>query len=92
MSRDGARRAFQALEKIAGVPHVPGRGWYGLRRIATDLAETATTDDRVRDRLGSWQDSETRKQIYQDRMTQQLRAEAASVRREIRHGPGVPSS
>ncbi len=92
MSRDGARRAFQALETIAGVPHVPGRGWYGLRRIATDLAETATTDDRVKDRLGGWQDSETRKQIYQDRMTQQLRTQAASVRREIRLGAEVSST
>ena len=92
MSRDGARVAFQELEKLAGVPHVPGRGWYGLRRIATDLAETATTDDRVKDRLGGWQGSETRKQIYQDRMTQQLRTEAASVRREIRLGVGVPAT
>ena len=32
--------------------HIVGRGWYGLRRIAADLAESATTDDRVKDRLG----------------------------------------
>ena len=32
---------------------------------------------RVKDRLGGWQDSETRKQIYQDRQTDELRAEAA---------------
>jgi hypothetical protein len=44
-----------------------GRGWYGLRTIAADLAESATTGDRVKDRLGGWQDSETRKPIYQDR-------------------------
>ena len=41
-------------------------------------------DDRVKDRLGGWQDSETRKQIYQDRETDELRAEAAKVRRELR--------
>lgn len=86
LSRDGARVAFQELEKIAGVPHLPGRRWYGLRRIATDLAETATADDRVKDRLGGWQDSETRKHIYQDRETERLRVEAASVRRQIRLG------
>ncbi len=68
-SRDGARIAFQELEKIVGVPHAQGRGRYGLRRVATDIAGTATTDDRVKDRLGGWQDSETRKQIYQDRET-----------------------
>ena len=57
-----------------------------MRRIAADLAESATTDDRVKDRLGGWQDSETRKQIYQDRQTDELRAEAAKVRRELRLG------
>ena len=86
LSRDGARVAFKELEAIAGVDHVEGRGWYGLRRIAADLAESATTDDRVKDRLGGWQDSETRKQIYQDRQTDKLRADAAKVRRELRLG------
>ncbi len=85
-SRDGARVAFRQLEAIAKVNHVEGRGWYGLRRIATDLAESATADDRVKDRLGGWQDSDTRKQIYQDRQTDELRAEAAKVRRALRLG------
>ena len=86
LSRDGARVAFKQLEAIAKVDHVQGRGWYGLRRIAANLAESATTDDRVKDRLGGWQDSETRKQIYQDRQTDEIRAEAAKVRRELRLG------
>ena len=86
LSRDGARVAFKELEAIAKVDHVEGRGWYGLRRIAADPAESATTDDRVKDRLGGWQDSETRKQIYQDRQTDELRAEAAKVRRALRLG------
>ena len=30
-----------------------GRGWYGLRRIAADLAESAATDDSVKDRLAA---------------------------------------
>ena len=89
MSRDGARVAFRELEDIAGVKHVLGRGWYGLRRIAADLAESATTDDRVKDRLGGWQDSETRKHIYQDRETDAIRARAASVRRQLRLGVGL---
>ena len=91
-SRDGARVAFKELEAIAKVEHVQGRGWYGLRRIAADLAESATTDDRVKDRLGGWQDSETRKQIYQDRHTDELRAQAAQVRRELRLGDRVAPS
>ncbi len=92
LSRDGARVAFKQLEAIAKVDHVERRGWYGLRRIAADLAESATTDDRVKDRLGGWQDSETRKQIYQDRQTDELRAEAAKVRRALRLGaPDAPN-
>lgn len=86
MSRDGARVAFKQLEVIAKIDHIRGRGWYGLRRQAADMAETATNDDRVKDRLGGWQDSETRKSIYQDRETDALRAEAASVRRQLRIG------
>ena len=74
------------MRAIAEGDHVDGRGWYGLRRIAADLAESATTDDRVKDRLGGWQHSETRKQIYQDRQTDELRTEAAKVRRELRLG------
>lgn len=90
LSRDGARQAFKDLEVIAKVDHIPGRGWYGLRRQAADMAETATTDDRVKDRLGGWQDSETRKLIYQDRETDALRAQAASVRRQLRLGRPLP--
>jgi hypothetical protein len=89
MSRDGARVAFKALEAIAKVKHIQGRGWYGLRRQAADMAETATTDDRVKDRLGGWQDSETRRSIYQDRETDVLRAQAANVRRQLRLGRGL---
>ena len=91
MTRDGARVAFHKLGAIAKVNHVLGRGWYGLRRQAADMAETATTDDRVKDRLGGWQDSETRKSIYQDRERErdQLREQAASVRRQLRHGRGL---
>jgi hypothetical protein len=89
MTRDGARVAFKQLEAIAKVDHIQGRGWYGLRRQAADMAETATTDDRVKDRLGGWQDSETRKSIYQDRETDVLRAHAAHVRRTLRVGRGL---
>ena len=92
ISRDGARVVFKQLEAIAKVDHIPGRGWYGLRRQAADMAETATNDDRVKDRLGGWQDSETRKSIYQDRETDALRAQAASVRRQLRIGRGLAMS
>jgi hypothetical protein len=81
MTRYAAPTAFKKLEDCAGVAHVKGRGWYSLRRVATDLAEEMTTDDRVKDRLGGWRRSDTRKYIYQDRTADAIRAQAALVRR-----------
>ena len=40
----------------------------------------------AKDRLGGWQDSKIRKQIYQGRQTDELPAEAAKVRRALRLG------
>ncbi len=56
------------------------------------MAETATYDDRVKDWPGRWQDSETRKSIHQDRATDELRAQAASVPRQLRIGRGLTIS
>jgi hypothetical protein len=94
MTRTAALKAYRALEACAGVAHLQGRGWYGLRRVATDLAEQFTADDRVKDRLGGWRRSDTRKYIYQDRLTQALRVKAAVVRREMRLGiaPVTPTT
>ena len=39
LSSSGLRKIFNALEKDAGVAHVRGRGWYGLRRGGADLSE-----------------------------------------------------
>jgi hypothetical protein len=85
ISRDGLRQLFRQLEEIAEVEHVEGRGWYGLRRIATDLTHEATTDDRVRERMGGWTaGSDVPATIYQDRETIEIRQTTADVRRVIR--------
>jgi hypothetical protein len=39
LARHEARVMFRQVEAIAGAPHVDSC-WYGLRRIAADLAET----------------------------------------------------
>jgi len=65
LTRDALRKAFHALEVAAGVTPVIGRGWYGLRRIATDAAPNYTSDRRVLDKLGGWTaGSTTREDTY----------------------------
>jgi hypothetical protein len=36
-----------ALERLAGVHRLEGRGWHGPRRLAADRAEAAESDVRV---------------------------------------------
>lgn len=37
---------FHALDVVAGVEPVEGRGWYGIRRKATDVYEDYESDER----------------------------------------------
>lgn len=85
LNRRTALELFHNLERAAGVVPQSGRGWYGLRRQATDLAPKYTNDDRVLDRVGGHERA-TREGIYQDRQTDQLRGSAAEVRAQIRSG------
>lgn len=89
LNRRTALDMFHDLERAAGITPQSGRGWYGLRRQATDLAPTYTSDDRVLDRVGGHERA-TREGIYQDRRTEQLRARAADVRAQVRSGATPP--
>lgn len=92
LTRDALRKAFHALEVAAGVKPVEGRGWYGLRRVATDAAPDYTSDRRVLDKLGGWTaGSTTREDTYQDREDGLLIAETAAVRRAWRAGAKMGS-
>jgi hypothetical protein len=86
LTRDAARKMFQALERIAGVAHVPGRGWYGVRRIAADIAEDLEKDERVLNSLTGHRDSRTRQTIYQDEDRPEVLARAAQTRLKVRSG------
>jgi hypothetical protein len=65
---------FVAVEAIAGVEHVEGRAFYGLRRQATDLAPEFASDARVLNRLSGHLDSATRERVYQEKENQRVRA------------------
>ena len=51
VSRESALTWYLDLEAQAAVPHVNGRGWYGVRRLAHDRVADETSDPRVSDGL-----------------------------------------
>jgi integrase len=78
------RKMFVAVEAIAGVEHVDGRAFYGLRRQATDLAPEFASDARVLNRLSGHLDSATRERVYQEKENRRARARAAEIRQRMR--------
>lgn len=81
---------FHALERAAGITPVRGRGFYGIRRVAADLAPEFSQDDRVLDRIGG-HGREAREGTYQDRENLQFVRDAARVRAALRTGGRRPS-
>jgi hypothetical protein len=75
---------FHELERIAGVEPVPGRGWYGIRRRATDVYEDFEKDERVLNDQTGHKKSETRREVYQERDRETIRAKSAATRRRVR--------
>ena len=47
LTRDALLKMFHELKRLAGVESKRGRGWYGVRRVTTDLAEHVESDNRV---------------------------------------------
>ena len=83
ITRDGLRGWFQDYEAKLGIAHVPGRGWYGVRRQAADLAETAVKDMRALNLLTGHSDERMRR-AYQDRDNPEVRRLAVQARASIR--------
>lgn len=90
MHRTTVLEFFRELEQLAGVESQPGRGWYGLRRKATDVARRYTSDAKVLNAQGGWKDSRTREDIYQDPNDEAVKIDAALVRRAARLGLPTP--
>ena len=76
---------FHELERIAKVESVPGRGWYGIRRRATDVYEDYENDERVLNDQTGHKKSETRREVYQERERETIRARSAETRRRVRN-------
>lgn len=62
IKREALINLWRRLERVAGLPHVQGRGWHSLRRkFATERMHTAPA---VLCALGGWQDYETIRKCY----------------------------
>jgi hypothetical protein len=78
---------FHALEEIAAVDQIEGRGWYGLRRASSDRARRFTSDERIKNALGGWVPGSTvRARIYEHSEDETVLRAAADVRRRARAG------
>ncbi|GMV04682.1 MAG: hypothetical protein AMXMBFR53_09620 [Gemmatimonadota bacterium] len=96
-SKASLSRAWRQLELLAGVPHVRGRGWRGVRKALADLAwELGTSartpaggrimvDGQVLDELGGWaRGSATRERVYRARQDAHVQRAVADLRRAVR--------
>ncbi|MQA92107.1 MAG: hypothetical protein GEU90_18090 [Gemmatimonas sp.] len=78
------RDMFRHVEDVAGVPHQPGRAFYGLRRQATDLAPEFAQDARVLNRLSGQHREHDARADLPGRPDERVRARAAEAGREMR--------
>lgn len=77
-------RQWEQLEQLAGVPHVAGRLWYGMRRLQADKAAALEgVSDRAKNRMGGWSKTSTR-EGYLEQANRQDAEEAAKARNLIR--------
>ncbi len=84
MDRRTIVELFTKAETAAGVPHVPGRGAYGLRRVAVDEAKKlGISRDGMREH-GGWTDNQMPDTVYADQEAEGFREEARDVRASIR--------
>ena len=73
------------LEELAGVAHVHGRGHYGYRRVATDIAEDLEKDHRILNALFGHTPDGTRRKVYQKKEREEIAVKVTHLRR--RAGP-----
>lgn len=71
-------------ERLAGIEHLPGRGWYGARRVAVDLVKAAKVSREGLQAAGGWSDSTVPDQIYADQAMEYAQEEAMRARAGIR--------
>ena len=87
LSRTAALEMFHKVERLSGIEPIQGRGWYGVRRGATDFAEDIEKDERVLNSLSGHTDSATRRKRHQAQHRPEVLAQAARLRDQLRLSP-----
>lgn len=82
---------FRRAEALAGVPHVPGRGAYGVKRAAVDAVKSMGISREGLKAHGGWASTEIPDRIYADGEAVYAREEAARLRARIRGEPEPPA-
>lgn len=75
---------FHEAERLAGIEQVPGRGWYGLRRVSVDGARTAGISDDGLQAFGGWNSIHQPLTVYAEQHSELDRREAARMRAKNR--------
>jgi hypothetical protein len=84
VTRMQLRRWFLDAEGLARIPHVKGRGAYGLRRVAVDAAVAEKISQDGLQAHGGWSNSKTPNEIYREIERVEARTEAKDIRAKIR--------
>lgn len=75
---------FREAEQLAGVEHVPGRSWYGLRRVFLDKAVEEGLSKEALMEHGGWADTQVPEQIYRNKVKTKAGREARDARSRYR--------
>jgi hypothetical protein len=84
IGRKTLRDQFLACERAAGIAHLDGRGWYGIRRQSTDAFLDAGATMEQLQNSGGWADEKMPLSTYRDRGRAKTRDEAAEIRAKVR--------
>jgi hypothetical protein len=83
LTRDALRKMFHELERLAGVQSRPFRGWYGNRRLSTDMAQHVEQDERVLNAITGHAGSGSRRG-YQNKLDPTVMRKSTETRGKIR--------
>lgn len=84
VDRTAWRAWHEDAEKLAGIPHVKGRGPYGSRRAGVDGAKELKISREGLQSWGGWADSQMPDAIYADQEQEYARDEASEIRAKVR--------